>query len=173
MLLCVGVWVCVCERINCCVFGAGCSCAAPGSTEICASIPMGLEVLLTSFRATWAGNPSLRSAGGGQGQCSCISRPVITVAFLGSSTSRPCRSHTLLRPYAFRCALGTRFLIPRYPALHQAQPNHEFLVHSARVSDPILWISLGELRDEIIPEPDVCAHPCLFGGSVAGFVADW
>ena len=28
---------------------------------------------------------SLRSAGGGQGQCSCISRPVITVAFLGSN----------------------------------------------------------------------------------------
>ena len=130
MLLCVGVWVCVCERINCCVFGAGCSCAAPGSTEICASIPMGLEVLLTSFRATWAGNPSLRSAGGGQGQCSCISRPVITVAFLGSSTSRPWRSHTphnAFTPVRFalldlvdmcKCARSKRFglLMPRREA---------------------------------------------------------
>jgi hypothetical protein len=79
--------VCVRERINCCVFGVGWSCAAPGSTEICASIPMGLEVLLTSFRAKWAGNPPSAWAGGGQGQCSCISRPVITVAFLGSNTN--------------------------------------------------------------------------------------
>ena len=47
---------------------------------------------------------SLRVAGGGQGQGSCISRPVITVASLGSSTTWPCCSHPLRDLPASCCA---------------------------------------------------------------------
>ena len=47
------VCVRVCAQID--EIGAGCLRAAPGPTEICASIPRGLEVLLISSRATWAG----------------------------------------------------------------------------------------------------------------------